>query len=266
MMVFRGSAAPLTEAAFDHTRQELGVDDEALWALMTVETRGFGFLPDRRPKILFERHVFHLRTTGRHGAAHPDISASKPGGYLGGAAEYGRLERAMILDRKAALESASWGLGQIMGFNATGLGYESTEAMVINFQVGEDDQLAGVRRFIGANPPLREAFSKKRWARVAFFYNGENYARNDYDRKLEQYHDLYALKGTPSIAVRTAQAWLTYLGFHPRGVDGIVGDGTRTALIAFQKSKGLPVTAELDDFMLEQLRLAAGNGVVGNGA
>lgn len=260
MLVFRGNAAPLTEAAFDRTRQELGVDNRALWALMTVETRGFGFLPDRRPKILFERHVFHRRTAGRYGATHPDISASKAGGYEGGTAEYVRLARAISLDRQAALESASWGLGQIMGFNATGLGYASTEVMVDRFQEGEDEQLEGAQRFIAANPPLREAFSKKRWSRVAFFYNGANYARNEYDRKLEHYHDLYTLKGTPSITVRTAQAWLTFLGFDPRGVDGIVGDGTRTALIAFQKSRGLPVTAELDDPTFEQLRQAGGNG------
>lgn len=260
MFAFRGRAAPLTEAAFDRTRQDLGVDDHALWALMTVETKGFGFLRDRRPKILFERHVFHRRTAGRYGGAHPDVSAGKPGGYLDGAGEYMRLERAMSLDRQAALESASWGLGQIMGFNATYLGYSSTEVMVGGFLESEDEQLAGAQRFIDANPPLRDAFSKKRWPRVAFFYNGADYARNQYDRKLEHYHDLYKLKGTPSITVRTAQAWLTYLRFEPRGVDGIVGDGTRTALIAFQKSRGLAVTAELNDATIEQLRLATANG------
>jgi hypothetical protein len=256
MTTFRGGAAPLSSAGFSQAQQSLEADAQSLWALIAVETSGFGFLPDRRPKILFERHVFHRRTGGRYGAAHPDISAPAAGGYLGGAAEYARLEQAIGLDRQAALESVSWGLGQIMGYHAVGLGYPSAEAMVLDFCEGEDAQLAGTQRFISANPPLRQAFSQKKWNRVAFFYNGAGYAKNAYDRQLEHYHDLYKLKGTPSITVRMAQAWLTYLHYQPRGIDGILGAGTGTALIAFQKDMGLPVTAALDDATLERLRVA----------
>lgn len=95
---------------------------------------------------------------------------------------------------------------------------------------------------------------------MAFFYNGAAYARHGYDRRLEHFHDLYELKGTPSITVRMAQAWLTYLGYRPRGIDGILGPGTEMAVIDFQKARGLPVTAEPDDATLEQLRLAVANG------
>jgi len=54
----------------------------------------------------------------------------------------------MALDNQAALESASWGLGQVMGFNATGLGYADVDDMVQQFCAGEDAQLVGVTRFI----------------------------------------------------------------------------------------------------------------------
>lgn len=254
MTAFQGGAAPLSSAGFEQARQSLDADAESLWALIAVETCGFGFLSDRRPKILFERHVFHRRTGGRH-AAHADISAPAAGGYLGGGDEYARLERAMQLDRQAALDSASWGLGQIMGYHATGLGYPDTEAMVARFGEGEDEQLAGAQRFISANPPLRQAFAHKEWTRVAFLYNGAAYARHGYHRRLAQFHDLYELKGTPSITVRMAQAWLTYLGYRPRGIDGILGPGTGMAVIDFQKAQGLPVTADPDDATLERLRL-----------
>jgi hypothetical protein len=255
---FLGKAAILTKQGFDQVIGRLDVDEASLWALLTVETRGFGYLPDRRPKILYERHIFHKRTSGLFSAANPDISSPESGGYLGGAAEYARLDRAMKLDRGAALESSSWGLGQIMGFNASQLGYVGAEAMVASFLEGEDLQLDGVMRFITGNPALESAFKKKKWATVAFFYNGKNFAEKGYNVKLERFRDLYALKGTPSIELRGAQARLTYLGFDPRGVDGVLGDGTRAAVVAFQKAKGLTLTAELDDSTLEELKKSAG--------
>lgn len=80
---FLGKAAPLTQQGFNEVLKQIGGDAPSLWALLTVETCGFGFFPDRRPKILFERHIFHKRTKGRHSAAHPDISSSASGGYKG---------------------------------------------------------------------------------------------------------------------------------------------------------------------------------------
>ena len=97
---FAGRAAPLTQQGFDKVSGELGGDAASLWALINVETRGFGFFPDKRPKLLFERHQFHKRTAGRYDANNPDISASARGGYLSGTAEYRRLTRAMTLDRR----------------------------------------------------------------------------------------------------------------------------------------------------------------------
>lgn len=255
---FLGTAAPLTETGFNQVVEQLGVDAPSLWALVSVETRGFGFLADRRPKILFERHVFHKRTGGRFSASNPDISSSEPGGYSGGAGEYDRLARAMRLDRQAALESASWGLPQIMGFNAPKLHYSGAEEMIRAFVVDEDTQLDGARRFIASNENLASAFRQRAWARVAFFYNGASYKKNGYDDKLLHFHDLFAIKGTPSLEVRAAQARLTYLGFDTRGIDGEVGNGTRTAIIAFQRAKQMQVTAELDDATLERLKAAAG--------
>ncbi|MFK3737684.1 N-acetylmuramidase domain-containing protein [Massilia sp. TN1-12] len=266
MTAFRGNAAPLSSSGFRRTMVALATDPASLWALITVETSGFGYLPDRRPKILFERHVFHRRTGGKYGSTHADISAPAPGGYLGDADEYTRLERALALDRQAALDSTSWGLGQVMGFHAASLGYPGTEAMVTGFLEDEDAQLEAVQRFIGAHAALRQALRRQDWTRVAFFYNGASYAQHGYHRKLEHYHDLYAIKGTPDIAVRTAQAWLTYLGYAPRGVDGILGPATGAAVVAFQKAQGLPVTADLDDASLERLRLAAAAAAGRSGA
>ncbi len=254
---FLGRAAPLTQQGFDEVSRRLGGEPPSLWSLVTVETRGFGFFPDRRPQILFERHIFHQRTAGRYSAKHPDISSSARGGYKGGPGEYARLARAVALDGRAAFESASWGLGQIMGFNAVKLRYPGAVEMVTQYLDSEDAQLDGVLRFMLDNPALEAAFVKRNWTKVAFYYNGRAYAENAYDKKLERSFDLYTIRGTPSIEVRAAQARLTYLGFNPQGVDGVLGNGTRVAVIAFQKARGMSVTAELDDSTMDELKQAA---------
>ncbi|WP_269084618.1 N-acetylmuramidase domain-containing protein [Pseudomonas sp. Root329] len=49
-----------------------------LWAVLAVETSGNGFYPDRRPKILYERHVFSRLTQQKFDAQHSDLSSTPP--------------------------------------------------------------------------------------------------------------------------------------------------------------------------------------------
>src|ERR1700723_3384600 len=104
-----GKGTPIGDADFQAAVTALGGDTASLWSLVVVETNGFGFLSDRRPQILFERHIFHRLTGGKFDQAYPDISSATPGGYSGGAAEYLRLQRALTLAERSALSSASWG-------------------------------------------------------------------------------------------------------------------------------------------------------------
>jgi hypothetical protein len=261
--IFEGTGAPISDTGFQGAARSLGTeaDPAALWSILAVETRGFGYLPDRRPKILFERHIFHKQTKGRFSAANPDISNPDPGGYSGGAAEYQRLKRAMLLDRIAALESASWGLGQVMGFNAGRVGYSGVEAMIEDFKAGEDAQLAACAAFIKSSPALGKAFDGRDWARVAFYYNGSTYKKNAYDTKLQTSYAA-ARRSPPNVGIRAAQARLTFLGYDPRGIDGINGGGTRAAIARFCQDRKLPVPpdrpGDLDAAFVEALKAAAG--------
>src|SRR5712692_6139385 len=129
---FTGTALPLDEEGLQQALRVIGVGAAELWAVVGVETTGCGFLPDRRPKILFERHVFSRETQRRFDASNPDLSNPRPGGYgPAGAPQYDRLGRAIDLDRDAALRSTSWGIGQVMGYNAAAAGYGDTEQMVV---------------------------------------------------------------------------------------------------------------------------------------
>jgi N-acetylmuramidase/Putative peptidoglycan binding domain len=242
---FARQGRPMTAKGMNAVCEMLGVGEAEVWAVLTVETRGFGFLLDRRPQILFERHIFSRRTSGRHDAEHPDISGRKPGGYKGGAGEYERLEKAMQLDEQEALKSASWGLPQVMGFNHRVVGFDSVTGMVEAIIESEDDQLEALGQFIMAHPKCRIGIQRNDWGSFAACYNGPNFRLNDYDNRLAAAY-AKAKRMLPDLGLRGAQVALTYLGYSPGLIDGLRGRLTRGALVEFQTKRELPPTGELD--------------------
>ncbi len=252
---FSGPATPLTEAGMSQATQRLQVGLPEVWAVLKVETSGCGFFADRRPQILFERHIFHRQTQGRFDATAPDISNAEPGGYLRGAREYERLAQAITLDRGAALRSASWGIGQVMGFNAQGVGFADVETMVTAMVASEDNQLQAMFRFVTANN-LDSAMQKHDWETFARGYNGPDFATNKYPQKLEEAFSEFSANGVPDLRVRTAQMLLMYRGFDPGPIDGEMGDRTRNALRQFQGKAGGASTGDLDDATFAALQAA----------
>jgi hypothetical protein len=251
---FKGRALPLDLDGIKAATELLQVGIAELVAVGTVETKGFGFLPDRRPLILFERHIFSKRTGGKFDATHPDISNPKPGGYgAGGAAQYDRLARALPLDRDAALCSASWGLGQVMGFNAQAAGFADAEQMVTAMMDSENAHLLAMAKFISHSQAAVTALRSHDWAGFAKIYNGPNFAINKYDVKLKAAFQGFEAGVFPDLNVRTAQAYLSYLGYHPGGVDGLIGPRTRSALNDFQEKNGLPETAAVTEEVVAEL-------------
>jgi hypothetical protein len=243
-MKFLGQGLPLSAEGMKRICALLGVPAPQIWAVLAVETRGFGFLPDRRPQILFERHVFQRLTQGRYDSTHADISNAKAGGYAGGTLEYARLAQAMLLDRKAALQSASWGIGQILGCNYRAAGFSGVNAMVKAMVISEDAQLLAMAKFIEGNR-LAKALQQLDWAAFARGYNGADYKKNQYDQRLAAAHARYQVM-LPDLALRRAQAALLYLGIDPGAIDGFRGRRTRAALIQFQARSGLRETGELN--------------------
>lgn len=254
---FPCSALALSSTGFQSAVDSLGVDPATIWAMLSVETLGRGYLPDRRPQILFERHIFHKLAGGQWDQTNPDISNAQPGGYgPSGAAQYSRLGAAAALDQEAALKSASWGLGQVMGENFAVAGFADVGSMVAAMAASEDAQLAAVVDFIASNG-LDKALQKQDWASYARGYNGASYAKNSYDTKLAQaYATLQAGTNVPDLTVRSAQLYLLFLGYNPQGVDGQVGSHTLTALHNFQSASGLALTTGIDAGVLAALTAA----------
>ena len=208
--------------------ESLSVPAPEIWAVLAVETAGCGFLPDRRPPILFERHIFSRLTKGRFDIC--EVSNPQAGGYGGaGAHQFLRLDYAIQLDRPAALRSASWGLPQILGMNFAAAGFQDVESMIAAMCDSEDAQLDCFVRFL-KNNRLDCALQAHDWTSFARGYNGPAFAAGRYDVRLDQAYRKFAAGPLPDLSVRAKQLYLTFAGYDPGPVDGIMGSRTQTAL------------------------------------
>lgn len=250
-LMFRGKALSLSSDGINSVCASLGVTAAEIWSVVAVETSQCGFLPDRRPEILYERHIFSRLTRGQFDDH--DLSDPTPGGYgATGAHQYDRLTQAMTKDRKAALLSASWGIGQVMGENFSLAGFPDVESMVVAMSQSEDDQLTAMCNFI-KRQKLHFALAKHAWADFARGYNGPNFAKNQYDARLNAEFQKFSSGIQPDLNVRAAQLYLTYLGFHPGPADGVTGKQTRAALNDFQRAHGMNTTDTIDANVVSQI-------------
>lgn len=163
----------------------------ALRAVIEVEARGDGFNSDGTPVILFERHIFRRRliANGKESLAvrltreRPDICNTTMGGYGKYSQQHNRLGDAVRYDRTSALESASWGIGQVMGFHWKSLGYPTLQSFINAMYRDEVSQLDAMIRFLKVNN-LDRHLRTLNWAAFARGYNGASYKVNKYDEKL----------------------------------------------------------------------------------
>lgn len=174
--------------------ERLGVSVAALQAVHKVESKGTGFNSDDSPVILFEPHIFYKQLTKKGLTAirnrvmqeRPDLCYPKwkPKSYgAEGTYQHQRLTAASQYHRESALESASWGLGQVMGFNWKDLGYPSLQAFINAQYRDEASQLDTMCRFIRVNGLIDE-LKNRDWSAFAYRYNGEGYKVNNYHGKL----------------------------------------------------------------------------------
>lgn len=186
----------LSESDLKAAAAELDVELAAIKAVREVEARGTGFKGER-PVILFERHIFWRRLK-EHGEdpsdykrGNEDILSAKPGGYVGGVREHDRLQRARKIHEAAALESASWGMFQIMGFHWQYLGYPSVKRFVRLMQKSEGEHLKAFVRFVQSEN-LAGFLRNRDWAGFARRYNGRDYRKNRYDTKLAKAYEKFS--------------------------------------------------------------------------
>lgn len=191
----------LSEKDISDIARELDIESAVLKAVNEVESMGEGFIAGK-PKILFEGHIFWKRLVF-HGfnpedfvEGNEDILYRKWSSkyYKGGIAEYERLDKAKIIDETSALESASWGLFQIMGFHYKSLGYKSVKSFVNKMGKNEREQLIAFASFVKFHK-LDNYLRKHDWAQFARKYNGPGYKKNKYDTRLARAYSKYSEAG-----------------------------------------------------------------------
>ena len=196
---FNGAAKRLEDIDIPRIGARIGVGEDELHAFMDVETSGSGFDKLGRPKMLFEPHVFYRNLTGaeRNVAVRAGLAYRSWGTKPYPSNSYPRLRRAMMINETAALRSASWGLGQILGENHSMAGYATPQEMVLAFMEDEETHLEAIIEFLisaGIDDDLRE----HRWEVVARVYNGPGYRKHGYHTRLAAAFEKWrAIKDTP---------------------------------------------------------------------
>ncbi len=251
--------------AIEESSDRLDVEPAALLAVVEVESAGKYFATvdgKKEPLIRFEGHYFDRRITGsaRARARLRGISSPLPGvvkNPVSQTARWNLLNKAIAVNRQAALESTSWGIGQVMGAHWKWLGYESVHELVETARSGLAGQLELMVRYIektGLTPALRA----RNWSTFARGYNGPAYARLGYHIKLAEAYAKSGIVhqsapahseplevsknfrlGDKGARVEELQRQLTALGYVV-GADGIFGKATEAALKQFQSANDIP--------------------------
>lgn len=201
-MNFIGTGKKLDDIDLPKIGRLIGVGEDEIHAVMDVESKGTGWDRQNRLIMLFEPHIFHrlLRANApelvaraeREGVAYRNWGERK---YP--TDSYPNLMIAMGIHREYALQSASWGLGQIMGFNHSAAGFKSAEEMVNRFLQDEEYHLEAMIRFI-ISSGLDDELRRHDWRGFARGYNGSGYEKNQYHTKLAQSYAKWSkIKDTP---------------------------------------------------------------------
>ncbi|UUP19489.1 N-acetylmuramidase domain-containing protein [Nitratireductor thuwali] len=248
-----------TVRAVERIAARMKVDAAALLAVIEVESAGkvFAQVGNRlEPLIRFEGHYFDRRLTGakraearRLGLAHPKAGRVK--NPRSQAARWDMLKRAARIDAQAAFESASYGVGQVMGAHWQRLGYASVADLVEEARRSALGQIELMVKYI-VKFGLLDELQRKDFTAFARGYNGPQFARYGYHKKMAKAYARISGRSPVSAAsgmlrmgskgarVRELQALLVRAG-HAVKIDGDYGTATKQAVRAFQRANGLQV-------------------------
>jgi hypothetical protein len=215
---FVGTGRRLKSAELLAAGNKLGVDVATIRAVLEVETAGAGFDAKKRLKLLFEPHIFYKQLgpgPKRDEAVKQGLAYAKAGTrpYPPLSKRYDQISAAIAIDETAALNSASWGLPQIMGFNHEAAGFQSAKDMITSMLEGEDQQLEAFASLMPAWK-LGEALKNRDWRTFALKYNGPNALKNGYNTKLRAAFEKFSSLAARAVATSgTNQSFVFPSGF-----------------------------------------------------
>jgi hypothetical protein len=173
------------------------IEPAALLAVVEVESSGVPFEHDGvTPRFLYERHVFYREVRKLRGKARAEAAiraglgrtnwnkAVQYSDQRSSPARLALMKKAKEFDEECACRSASWGLGQTMGFHAETQGFPNAIAFVEWMtKGGVDAQIEAMVKEIKKSG-LVSKINAHDWAGFAYRYNGAGYAQNQYDSRM----------------------------------------------------------------------------------
>lgn len=245
--------------SIEKVASDIGVEVNKMLAFMMTETNGQVYAVvngKQEPLIRYEGHYFFklVQAKLRDKAVALGLANPKVGGVKNPKSQDGRwelLKRAKALDIPAAISSVSWGIGQVMGAHWQWLGYSSASDFENKVRSGFIGQLTAMTLFLersGIIPHLKRGD----WSAVARIYNGKDYAKGGYDKKMRaNYESLTSIKviptssgmlraGSKGAGVRELQKLLVRAGYS-LDVDADYGPSTEKAVRNYQKNNGLEI-------------------------
>jgi len=267
--------------AIEKIANDLGWPSKAFAAVVEVESNGKAFAKVgdvMMPLILFEPHVFYrcLPKAKRKEAMNRNLARPKWGDLpypRSQSARYGQLERAKTIHSEAAYMACSWGVGQVLGENASWLGFASAQQLAEQAMSSIEGQLDLMARFIKKRG-LVDELKARDWRGFARLYNGSGqvdyYAgrmAKAYDRlggempeRSDLDDDVVLRVGSSGLSVTQLQQNLRKLGYHLL-IDGDFGPATKAAVEQFQASQGLTVDGIVGPSTLARIDALLGRDV-----
>lgn len=237
----------------------LKVEPAALQAVAEIESAGkvFALVKGRQePLIRWEGHYFDQRLKGAERDEARRLRLADPkAGAIGNprsqAARWEIVTRAVRINRQAALESFSIGLGQVMTAHWKWLGFDSADDLIKLAREGAGGQIELMAKFI-EKAGLDDELLRLDFTAFARGYNGSGFAKNGYHTKMAAAYK--RLSGNPPVSaattmlrmgskgarVRDLQTLLVRAGYAVT-VDGDYGPATRDAVKDFQKAQRIKV-------------------------
>lgn len=175
----------LTETQIALLGEKYGHEYAAVKAVTLVEGAGRGY--DQKTGLIlrqFEPHWFKRKKKDWQKDTKNTLwQANKVSSQ---AIELPAYNSAYASDPNAAMQSTSWGIMQVMGFHFQLLGFKTVQDMVKFAEESEANQLELGLKFIKTNPKMDKALRNKDFETFAYYYNGEQFKKFNYDVRMEE--------------------------------------------------------------------------------
>jgi len=174
------------DEVFKEVAEDLEIELDLLKAFVKVESGSQNDL-NGRVIIRWEPHIFkryskvQINVHGSRGRINDECQGN----------EYEAFRRGCSVEKgkwkEQAYMSASWGMGQIMGFHYKRLKFISPQALAEWIGASDDNGIRSIGQFIATNSKLLKACRTKDYHRIAVYYNGGYYEK--YAPEGQQYDD-----------------------------------------------------------------------------